>query len=161
MHAFGGVLPWARRELVEKRAWLKSEEFIELLGLCQFLPGPNISNLSIAVGSHFRGARGAVAAFLGLYTVPIVIALVLAQLYAVYGEVPSVQGALNGIASVAAGLILTMALKMGVPLFRERNWTGLGLLGLTFVAVGILRIPLLWSLPTLAFLSIGLAGGKR
>ena len=161
LRAFGGVLPWARRELVERRGWLSSEEFTESLGLCQFLPGPNISNLSIAVGSRFHGVQGALAAFLGLYALPIVIVLGLAELYARYGALPAVAGALNGIASAAAGLILAMALKMARPLWRGRNWTGLGVMALTFAAVGVLRLPLLWALPALALLSYGLAGGRH
>lgn len=58
LSGFGGVLPFARRELVEKQAWLTAEGFNETLALCQSLPGPNIINMSIAVGSRFAGAGG-------------------------------------------------------------------------------------------------------
>ena len=57
---FGGVLPWARRMMVEQRRWLTPAEFTDLLGLCQFLPGPNIVNLAVALGSRFRGLPGAI-----------------------------------------------------------------------------------------------------
>lgn len=40
---FGGVLPMARRMIVEKKRWLDGNEFTELLGLCQFLPGATSS----------------------------------------------------------------------------------------------------------------------
>ena len=56
VRGFGGVLPWARRTIVEERKWLTAAEFTEVLGLCQFLPGGNIINVSVAVGSRFRGA---------------------------------------------------------------------------------------------------------
>ena len=69
---FGGVLPLARHMVVEKRRWLTGAEFIELLSLCQFLPGGNIINLSVAIGLHFRGIPGAVAAMLGLIAAPTV-----------------------------------------------------------------------------------------
>jgi Chromate transporter len=36
---FGGVLPWARRMVVEQKRWLTAAEFTDMLGLCQFLPG--------------------------------------------------------------------------------------------------------------------------
>ena len=65
LSGFGGVLPWARRGLVEKRGWLTEQEFAEVLSLGQFLPGPNIGNMSIIIGSRFAGWRGAVAAFCG------------------------------------------------------------------------------------------------
>ena len=156
LHAFGGVLPFARRELVEKRRWLTEQEFTETLGLCQFLPGPNISNLSIAVGKRFGGFKGAAAAFIGLYGISIVIVLLLALIYGHYGRVPAMQGALNGIASVAAGLILAMALKMALPQLKQRRWRPPLFMALTFIAIGLLRLPLLWALPLLAVGSIWL-----
>jgi len=158
LHAFGGVLPFARRELVEKRAWLTEQEFTETLGLCQFLPGPNISNLSIAVGKRFGGLKGATAAFAGLYGISIVIVLGLALIYGRYGKVPAMQGALNGIAAVAAGLILAMALKMALPQLKQRRWLPPLFMALTFLAIGLLRLPLLWALPLLAAGSIWLTG---
>lgn len=157
LHAFGGVLPFARRELVEKRRWLTPEEFTETLGLCQFLPGPNISNLSIAVGGRFHGVRGAAAAFAGLYGLSIVIVLCLGLLYQHYGSLPSAQGALNGIAAVAAGLIVSMAFKMAVPQLKQKRWQAPLFMGITFVAIGLLRLPLLLALPSLAFASIALS----
>src|SRR5277367_1459761 len=66
MIGFGGVLPLARRMIVEEREWLNEAEFAELLGLCQFLPGGNIINLSVALGMKFRGVPGALASILGL-----------------------------------------------------------------------------------------------
>src|SRR5277367_2318320 len=55
LSAFGGALPWARRILVEDRGWLEPDDFTDTLALCQFLPGPNIINLSIVIGSRYRG----------------------------------------------------------------------------------------------------------
>ena len=65
LSGFGGVLPWARRELVDRRGWLAAEAFNDILALCQSLPGPNIVNLSVVVGGRFAGAAGALAAVLG------------------------------------------------------------------------------------------------
>ena len=53
---FGGVMPWARRVLVEERAWLSDREFAELIGMCQVLPGPNVVNLSVILGSLWTGS---------------------------------------------------------------------------------------------------------
>ena len=66
MVGFGGVMPWARRMVVERRRWLTAAEFTDLLGLCQFLPGGNIINVTIALGARFHGATGAATAFTGL-----------------------------------------------------------------------------------------------
>src|ERR1700710_1348495 len=70
---FGGVMPWARRMVVEQRRWLGAGEFTDLLALCQFLPGPNIVNMAVAIGARYRGAAGSVAAVAGLLAAPMVI----------------------------------------------------------------------------------------
>ena len=55
LQGFGGVLPIAQRELVERRQWLTREEFAETLSVGQVLPGPNIVNLSLMIGDRFFG----------------------------------------------------------------------------------------------------------
>jgi chromate transporter len=47
---FGGVLPVARRVIVEQRQWMSATAFNDLFSLCQFLPGANIDNFAFAFG---------------------------------------------------------------------------------------------------------------
>jgi chromate transporter len=105
LSGFGGVLPWARRTLVERDKVLTSEEFSAILGICQVVPGPNIVNLAVCVGSRFGGARGAISSVLGLTLGPIAVVLLLAALYEQYSYLDSVQGVLRGISAVGVGLI--------------------------------------------------------
>src|SRR5437773_9537027 len=79
---FGGVMPWARRVLVEERAWLTDREFAELLGMCQVLPGPNVVNLAVILGSRWQGAPGSLLALTGILFVPVIAVIVLSTLYA-------------------------------------------------------------------------------
>src|SRR5262245_3006721 len=113
---FGGVLVWARRALVEQHRWLTAEEFHEAVAICHFLPGPNTVNLSMVFGSRLRGIAGGIAAFLGLMGPPIVIVTVLGVIYLRYGQIESVQRALNGVVCVTAGLFLGTVIKMMQPL---------------------------------------------
>jgi chromate transporter len=152
--AFGGVLPWARYVMVDQRRWLTAEEFTDTLALCQLLPGPNIVNMSVAIGARFHGLRGAIAAVLGIVGLPIAIVLVLAAFYAEFAEVPAVGRALAGMAAAAAGLIMGMAAKMAEPMLRRRFWPAAAFIALTFVAVALLRLPLWPVLIVLAPLSI-------
>ena len=99
---FGGVLPLARHMVVDQRRWLSGREFTELLGLCQFLPGGNIINLSVGIGLRFRGIAGAVAALVGLIAAPIVVVLVLGVIYARYRSEPHVVHMFAGLAAAAA-----------------------------------------------------------
>src|SRR5690349_6991365 len=87
MVAFGGVLPIARRALVERYRWLTPDEFTEVIGLAQFLPGPNIVNLSVVVGARFRGVPGAIAAVLGLTVVPAVGVVLAGVVFTRYADI--------------------------------------------------------------------------
>lgn len=112
MSGFGGVLPWARRTIVEQEKWLSPEEFNAMLGICQIVPGPNIMNLGVCVGSRFAGVPGAFAAVLGLLLGPVAIVLLLGILYEHYSYMPIVQGLLRGISAVGVGLIASTGFKM-------------------------------------------------
>ncbi|MCC7049491.1 MAG: chromate transporter [Alphaproteobacteria bacterium] len=151
---FGGVLPWARRMIVERRRWLSAEEFNNLLALCQFLPGSNVVNLAVAVGARFRGLLGALAAFTGIMAVPTLLVMGVGALYLRFGGIPVVRGALQGIAASAAGLVVATAAKMAVPLLRRRPAQALPFMLAAFAAVGLLRVPLEWAVLALCPLSI-------
>jgi chromate transporter len=140
LSGFGGVLPFARRVIVEERAWISSEEFSSLLGLCQFLPGPNVVNLSICIGARFHGARGAITAFTGLMLPPFFIVIGLGALYQQYGNIPAVNSMLRGVSAVAAGLILSTGLKMALDLRRRPLL--LICSGLAMVGIVAMRWPL-------------------
>ena len=120
LSGFGGVLPFARRMLVDQRRWMTAEDFNTQLGLCQFLPGPNVVNLAVLVGKRHRGLAGAIAAPVGLLAGPMAIVLLLALLYDRYGSLPVAQGVLRGIAAVGCGLLLAMAWRMGAALRHKR-----------------------------------------
>lgn len=155
LSGFGGVLPFARRVIVEERAWISSEEFTSLLGLCQFLPGPNVVNISICIGARFRGWRGAIAAFAGLLLPPFFIVIGLGALYQNYGNIPAVNSMLRGVSAVAAGLILSTGLKMALDL-RKRPLL-LICSGLALIGIVALRWPLPLVMLGLAPLSMLLA----
>jgi chromate transporter len=152
LQGFGGVLPVARHALVETYRWLTMEEFTDIVARCQALPGPNIVNVSICIGSRHFGARGAVAACAGLISAPFVLVLALSALYSGYAQVPAVANALRGVSAVAAGLILGTALRMAVSP-RLRTWRAV--FGVAaFAAVSWLRLPLVLVLATVVPLSV-------
>jgi len=152
VRGFGGVLPWARRTIVEERKWLTAGEFTEVLGLCQFLPGGNIINVSIAVGSRFRGGPGAAAAILGLMLAPVAIVIGMGAIYDQFAEQPVVRRAFAGLAAAASAFVLTASLKIAAPL--RGRWLATTVTVVTFVAIAIIRLPLPLAMPVLAVVSI-------
>jgi chromate transporter len=137
---FGGTLPWARRMIIEERRWLTERDFIDLFSLCNFLPGPNVSSMSVIIGARFHGPLGSAAALGGLLTVPLITILTLAVLYARFGHLPGVDAALRGIGAAAGGLVLATGLRMAVALDRAPRVVVF--LVAAFVAVAVLRLPL-------------------
>jgi chromate transporter len=158
---FGGVLPWARRSLVEERKWLTPEQFNEAFSFSQLLPGPNIVNFSVVFGSRLRGSAGAIVALAGLMGPPLVIVTILAMLYVRYGEIVWLQRILAGVAAAAAGLVIATVAKMAKPLFgRALDFAPFVAL-IVFVAIGILRWPLPYVLIVAGPISIALAWYRR
>jgi chromate transporter len=139
---FGGVMPWARRMLVDRRGWIDDREFAELLAIGQILPGPNICNIAVIVGYRYARLRGALAALSGLLGGPFVIVLVLGALYHRFGSLPAVQGALRGMTAVAAGLVMITGLKLAKS--QPRNLRGLVFGLAALVSIGVAHLPLGW-----------------
>ena len=155
LQGFGGVIAVAQRVLVEQRRWLTRDQFIEILSLAQVLPGPNVCNVALMIGDRFFGWRGAFAALGGMMALPLIIVLAVAALYAQYAGDPVVAGAFRGMGAVAAGLILGTALKLASAL--GSNPMGVRVCWLAgaavFVAVALLRLPLVWVLILLGSLA--------
>ena len=96
LSGFGGTLAWTRIMFVEKKRWMTAEEFNNVYTLCQFLPGPNIVNLTAVFGSRMRGPTGAMAAWAGFLVLPFCVMVVAAMLYQRYGDVETVRRVLSG-----------------------------------------------------------------
>ncbi|MFZ5690104.1 MAG: chromate transporter [Pseudomonadota bacterium] len=154
---FGMILPWARRLIVDEKKWLTADEFNETFSLAQFLPGPNVVNMSVVLGARMRGAPGAAVALLGLLGPPALIATGLSALYAVYGDIDVLRRILTGIAAAAIGLMLAVIARMAEPLLRKGLTPAPLVMAATFVAVGVARWPLVQTLAVLAPASVALA----
>lgn len=156
LQGFGGVLPVAQRELVEKRAWFTRAEFLEEWAVAQVLPGPNIVNLSIIFGARYFGFWGGLAGLAGMLLFPMLVLIVIAMLYLQLGDRASIEGALRGMGAVAAGLIAGTSLKLATALRQHPlgPWLTYGIAVLCFVLIALLRVPLLYVLLSLGGSSI-------
>ena len=156
---FGGVLPLARQVLVVERRWFDDRAFAELIGMCQVLPGPNVVNLSVVIGSRTHGPLGALIALTGLLFVPVVVMLAIAYFYAAIAHDPLTRSAIAAASAAAAGLILGTGLRL---LMQTRPpLRGLLTGGAAFVAVGVLHWPLFWVILVLVVVAIGAEWSAR
>jgi chromate transporter len=150
--SFGGVLPWAHRVMVEERRWMTEADFAETIGLCQFLPGPNIGNASIVLGKRWFGVSGSLVAFLGLFALPFVWVLVLFALYADFAaNNATLRAVVTGVGAAGAGLFIGTAVKLGRVLVRKP--AAVALIAACFLAAALGRVSLFLVLP----ISLGIA----
>jgi chromate transporter len=151
LQGFGGVLAVVQHGIVEHKRWLTPDEFVEEWAVAQVLPGPNVINLALMLGDRYFGLRGALAALAGMLALPTALIVVLALVYAQFAGHPQVAGALRGMGAVAAGLIAATGIKL-MPTLRRHPLglrVSLVLTGLVFVAIALLRWPLVGVLAAL------------
>jgi chromate transporter len=140
LSGFGGVLPVSRHTLVEKKQWLTEKEFAEQLAISQLLPGPNIVNLSVALGDKFQGLPGSLAAVAGLFSIPFLLFMTLGWGYHFFSDSLWLKKALLGISAAAAGLIICTALKL-VKSMPKKLWA-FAVTTAAFVGIVVLHRPL-------------------
>ena len=155
LQGFGGVLAVVQNDLVERKGWLTREEFVEDWAVAQVMPGPNVVNLSLMVGGRYFGFKGAMAALAGMLTFPLMLVLTLVMIHAQFADHPGVQGALRGMAAVAAGLIGATGLRLAGSLKKNTlGLVGCALFGTAcFIGIAVMRLPLAYVLLGLGFLA--------
>lgn len=151
----GGITGWIHREIVHKRAWLSDDDMLSGIALSQIVPGANVTNTCVYVGNRLRGLPGAVAALVGLMTVPFWATIVAYSLWDQISSVPLLQAVVDGVAAAAVGLNLRLA-YVGAKR-SARRLTGFVIMLATFTAIGLLHWPILPVLFVLAPLSIAMA----
>ena len=143
--------------MVEERRWIAPADFAEVLALCQFLPGPNVGNVSVVLGRRWFGPLGSVVAFAGLMALPLVWVFGLALLYADFAVNPAVRAVVTGVGIAGGGLFIGTALKLARPL-AQKPWA-IALAVSCFGVIAIGRVSLFAVLPVAALL--GWFGARR
>ncbi len=148
------MVAYLREHLVHRHKWLNDDQFLASLEIGETVPGLISTNVSVIVGSHLRGVRGAIAAMAGM-TIPGAVAIAgLGLLYTHFRSNPEVKALLAGVGAAAVGLILEVTLQIGR---REiTQWIDLAILVPVFLLVGIFHISLLPTLVVFAPIAIWL-----
>jgi chromate transporter len=149
---FGGVMPWVRWLLIEKKGWFGEEEFINLFALSNFMPGGNVVNIAVITGARLGGFPGAVAALTGLVAPPALIVVAVGGLYSTYGHLPIVSQTVQAVGAAAAGLVAAMGLRMALPFLKSPR--ALAVMAVVLVAAVFMKIPLIWMLCTILPVSV-------
>jgi chromate transporter len=144
--AFGGPaahIALMEREAVERRAWLKREEFLDLVGACNLLPGPGSTQVALALGYRQCGWLGLLAAGVCFIGPASLITLALAVAYVRFGTLPQAQGLLYGAKPVMVAIVAGAIFRLARTALRTWQLALLGALALAAASIGAPPIAIL------------------
>lgn len=106
------MLSMVEKAVVDKKHWIPSDEFWDMMAIVQSLPGVFAVNTALYVGHKIAGRKGAAAAMLGAIIPSVVIILLLATFFREYRDMPVVERIFKGIRPCVVALILAPSLRM-------------------------------------------------
>src|SRR6266508_1467678 len=128
--AFGGPaahIGIMHNEVVVKRKWVTDEEFLDLLGATNFIPGPNSTEMAIHIGYVRAGWLGLIVAGLCFILPAAAIVLALAWFYVDYGTTPVAERLLYGVKPAVIAIVVQALWGLGSKAFRSRLLAAVGL----------------------------------
>lgn len=154
--AFGGPAAHVglfHDEIVRRRRWLDDQEFLDLLGASNLIPGPNSTEMAIHVGRLRAGWLGLIAGGAGFILPAMLMVMALAAAYVRFGATPQVNWLLIGIKPVIIAIVAQALWSLGQKALRDRVTTAAAGLGLALALAGVNELALLFGL-TLAVMLI-------
>jgi chromate transporter len=136
--AFGGPaahIAMMEQEVVRRRRWLSRQEFLDLLGATNLIPGPNSSELAIHIGYARAGFAGLLVAGWCFILPATAITLGIAWAYVHFGTLPQASGFLHGVKPVITVVVLQALWRLGRSAVKS---TALGVLTAAAVAASVL-----------------------
>ena len=118
LYSFGGPtahIGFFREKFVLKEKWFTEDQYMEIVSICQFLPGPTSSQIGYTIGLLKGGSKGGLAAWLG-FSLPATLLMVLGAFFLIELKnlinEESLYGLLQGFASVATPVVAVALLSM-------------------------------------------------
>ena len=134
-----GQIALMHRDLVERRGWISEERFLHALNYCMLLPGPEAQQLAIYIGWLLHGTRGGIVAGVFFVLPSIFVLLFLSYIYAAYGHLPVVAGALAGVKPVVVAIVIEAVLRIGRRALNRREHFVIAVVG--FILIYFFRVP--------------------
>lgn len=139
LFGFGGPaahIAMMREEVVDKRKWLSQDEFFDLVGATNLIPGPNSTELAIHIGHKLSGWKGLFTAGICFILPAFLAVLALAVLYVNYGTLPALHPMMNGIRPVIVAIIVLALWKFRESAVRDIKGMMIFVLALIAAIVG-------------------------
>jgi chromate transporter len=145
--SFGGPTAYIaimQREVVRERHWLNDQDFLDIVGAVNLVPGPNATQVAMYLGLKRAGWRGFFSSGI-LFIVPGALAtLVLAWVYVQYGSLPQVGWVLYGIKPVVIAVVLLALYDLGKKAVKGIVTIAVGLAAVALYLLGVNEILLIF-----------------
>ena len=151
--AFGGPaahIAMMEDEIIEKRRWMTRDQFLDLIGTTNLIPGPNSTEMTMHCGYERAGKAGLFVAGIAFIFPATLITAILAYFYVEYGQLPQVEGFVYGIKPAVLAIIASAIYKLGKKAVKSTELIVLGVLVLAASLLGVNEI--------IALLSAGILG---
>ena len=138
--SFGGPaahIAMMEDEVVRRRAWLTHEEFLDLVGAVNLIPGPNSTELAIHVGSERAGWRGLIVSGACFILPAVAIVSAIAWAYVRFGTLPAAAGLLYGVKPVVIAVVLQALWGLGRTALKTWWLAALGIAAALATALGV------------------------
>lgn len=145
--AFGGPaahIAMMEDEVVRRRRWLTHEEFLDLLGATNLIPGPNSTEMAIHVGHRQRGWYGLLVAGVSFILPAVLIVTMFAWAYVRYGSLPQVAGVLYGVKPVIIAIVLQALWSLGRTAIKDWLLAAVGIAGVVLMFLGVHELLILF-----------------
>ena len=145
--AFGGPaahIAMMEEEVVKRRQWLSHERFLDLLGATNLIPGPNSTEMALHIGYLRGGWRGLIVAGACFIVPAVLLTLLFAHLYVLFGTVPALQPFVAGIRPAIVAVIAAAVVRLGRPMVKKRFPATMGVIVVILSLIGVNEILLLF-----------------
>lgn len=109
-----------RHEVVMRRNWLSNQEFLDLLGATNLIPGPNSTEMAIHIGFRRRGLAGLLVAGICFVLPATIMVTLIAWAYVRFASTPQATGILSGVKPVIIAIILQALIGLGGTALKSR-----------------------------------------
>ena len=153
--AFGGPaahIAMMEKEIIEKRKWMTHEEFLDLIGITNIIPGPNSTQMTMQCGYVRGGYLGLILAGVSFILPAVIITLLFAVAFIKYGSLPSIEPIFSGIKPAVIGIILMATIKLSKKGFKNNTLIFTGLIVAILSIFGINEFILIIGMAALGFL---------
>jgi chromate transporter len=146
--AFGGPaahIGLMRDEVVRRRQWLSDQDFLDLLGVAQLIPGPNSTEMIMLLGARRAGWRGLILGGASFIIPAMLIVMVFGWLYVQFDALPQLEWLLYGVKPVMIAIIIQAVWELGKKAIKGPLTLCVGALALLLYVLGASEIPLLFA----------------